>query len=166
MFLSKISFPGDIPDIPNIQSDSCLVRVSDNNDPSKTDVSDVVFSINKTSDVSLTNPNGSQQWIAGSTQPIQYTFSAPVTSVRLFYSIDSGVNWTTIASGQSSGTYPWVIPNINADSVLVKVQDNTNTCIFSLYKVFMLHIPYLDSNDSSVRNDVISITVSLGSYLC
>ena len=50
----------------------------------------------------------------GSVQAITWNAvdDAAVTSVRLFYSTDGGVNWNPIASGlANSGNYSWTVPN-------------------------------------------------------
>ena len=45
-------------EVPNIDNDSALIRVSDASDSTKSDVSDSVFTIEKTTDVVMVTPNG------------------------------------------------------------------------------------------------------------
>ncbi|MFH1320281.1 MAG: CUB domain-containing protein [Bacteroidota bacterium] len=115
--------------IPNLTAANALVRVMDNNDNSKRDSSDAIFSINTTQYVTLTAPNGGETWVGGSTENITYTVSGPTTSVRLFYSIDSGITWTQITSSTSGGTYNWLVPNVPSTNYYVKVENNNNSCI-------------------------------------
>ncbi|MCK4234544.1 T9SS type A sorting domain-containing protein, partial [candidate division WOR-3 bacterium] len=45
-----------------------------------------------------------------------------VESISILYSIDAGISWDTIATGEPNDSlYEWVIPNTPSDSCLVKI---------------------------------------------
>ncbi|HBX51921.1 MAG: hypothetical protein A2275_12175 [Bacteroidetes bacterium RIFOXYA12_FULL_35_11] len=113
--------------VPNINSTSCLVRLLDSSNPSTSDISDMTFSI--TAPLILTIPNGGQTWEGGITQTINFVASGTTNYYDLFYSVNAGANWTSIASNQNitNGQYSWSVPNNPSVSCLVKIQDHTNT---------------------------------------
>ncbi|MDD5605921.1 MAG: Ig-like domain-containing protein [Patescibacteria group bacterium] len=68
-----------------------------------------------TGTLELTVPDdGTQSWSIGTTQDIQWN-STGFSTVDLYYSIDSGSNWTLISAGETtndgSNVYPWFIPD-------------------------------------------------------
>ena len=71
-------------------------------------------------------PAGGELWLAGSTQTIRWnatdTGNAPLSSVDLAYSVDSGASWTPIASAiPDSGSFQWTVPAAATDGALVRV---------------------------------------------
>jgi len=72
----------------------------------------------------LTSPNGGESWEVGSAHAITWSSQGSIPSVDLFYSIDNGVNWTTMGSSTANdGTENWTIPNTIASECLVRVSD-------------------------------------------
>ncbi len=114
--------------VPNVESTTVRIRITDANTPSIFDISDQVFSIN--TPIELISPNGGEVWIGGSMQ--QITWSAPGTTdnFRISYSRNNGISWTTIASNYNttSGVYNWSVPNTPSTSCLVRVEDYNQTC--------------------------------------
>lgn len=110
--------------IPQTPSSDCFVRVSDVTDDAVFDSSDAPFRI--CADLSLTvlSPNGGEEWIVGSSQPIMWASSECVDEVTLAYSIDSGGDWIPIASEvPDTGSYVWLVPDTPSAACLVKVWD-------------------------------------------
>ena len=72
-------------------------------------------------------PNGGESWSAGTAQQIKWSGSG-VTSVKIEYSSDNGINWNTInSSTPSTGSYSWdPVPNINSTQCLVRISDAVN----------------------------------------
>jgi hypothetical protein len=112
--------------IPNTPSNQCLVRVTDVTDVTRTDVSNAVFTIALPT-ITVTSPNGLENWVVGSNQTITWTTMGPVSSVDIFYSTDNGANWTNIATNQPNGvgggSYSWTVPNTPSTQCLVRVSD-------------------------------------------
>ena len=115
-----------------MNSTNCIIRVTDVNNPARTDVSDAPFTITPTLNVQLGQPNGGESWITGNSYPITYTLQGGVTAVRLEYSLDNGVTWTTIVSSHSTGLYNWTIPNFDSDQALVRARDVSNSCNYDI----------------------------------
>ncbi len=116
--------------IPNTPSDSCLVRVSAEAAGVPNDVSNSMFTISPPppAQLTITSPNGGENWFTGSSHNITWTSQGIISDVKLEYSIDGGANWlSVIASTPNDGTYPWTIPDTPSDSCLVKISDVSNS---------------------------------------
>ncbi len=120
--------------VPNTPSTNCYLKIKDNINSCKEDVSDLAFSIATVPNpITITNPNGSDTLRACQTYYITWTETAtPIGNYNIGYSIDNGTNWIPIASNflTTNGSYPWVVPNISSTSVLVRVQSGLNPLVF------------------------------------
>ncbi|MBN8702246.1 MAG: T9SS type A sorting domain-containing protein [Bacteroidetes bacterium] len=112
--------------LPNTPSNTCKVRVRDANSSCRTDISNSTFTITPATHlVTVTAPNGGENWYVGSVYPITWT-SQFFTSqfVALEYSIDNGTTWLNIAtSATNNGTYNWTLPNTPSTTALVRVSE-------------------------------------------
>jgi Leucine-rich repeat (LRR) protein len=109
--------------VPNTPSSSCLVKVSDTAGPA-VDTSDAVFTIAAQRTLTVTAPNGGENWEAGTSQNITWTSTGSIANVKLEYSTNNGSSWNTItASSANSGSYNWTVPNTPSTTCLVKVSD-------------------------------------------
>jgi YD repeat-containing protein len=93
--------------IPNDISDNCLVRISETGG-SISDVSDAPFSIRPASKITITSPNGGEEWQAGSAQNITWMSSGGYSDVRIEYSIERSAT----AAGRASQKIPVESQNI------------------------------------------------------
>lgn len=76
----------------------------------------------------VTYPNGGEVLYPGTSVGIYWTNNyVPGSFVKLEYSTDSGVNWTTIVTNTSltSGYYNWAFPNIPTTKALVRVTSSS-----------------------------------------
>ena len=114
--------------IPNTPSAQCLVRVSDASLASRFDVSDNVFTILPL--VTVTTPNGGENWLANSQQNITWT-SQIITNVSIEYSTNNGTNWISVIASTpaSSGSYNWTVPYTPSTQCLVRISDASNPSI-------------------------------------
>jgi len=130
------STPGNIGDynwtVPDIlPSNFCYVRISDASNPNDYDESDNPFSISSPQNptVEVISPNGSEDWIVGSTHQILWS-SEYIENIKISYSTNNGNSWPVIEASvpASSGSYEWVIPNTPSTECLVMVTnvDNEN----------------------------------------
>ncbi|PIQ07684.1 MAG: hypothetical protein COW71_15770 [Ignavibacteriales bacterium CG18_big_fil_WC_8_21_14_2_50_31_20] len=112
--------------VPNVNSTQCLIRVSDAADSVPFDFNDAPFSIftSLPQEINITAPNGGETWASGTSQIISWN-SKDVSLVKIEYTIDNGVNWSTIVeSTQSDGFYSWEqIPAIAATNCRVRISD-------------------------------------------
>jgi hypothetical protein len=114
--------------IPNNPSTNCLVRVIDNVNTCKRDQSDVVFTISSTVPaITVTAPNGGENWSSCSTQNITWNASGTSGSYNIDYSINGGTTWTSIitsyAAAGSPCSYSWTVPNVISSNCVIKVTD-------------------------------------------
>jgi hypothetical protein len=74
--------------------------------------------------VTVTAPNGGEDWIVGSTQSITWN-STCMDSVKIEYSTDAGSNWITEAEKVPAGpgSYSWTVPTAPSEDCLVRICD-------------------------------------------
>jgi len=83
--------------------------------------------------VTVTAPNGGEDWAAGSTQTIAWTATDPDTpsgnlTIALDYSTNGGAAWTSIATGRpNSGSYAWSVPELATTQGRVRVTASDGT---------------------------------------
>ncbi|HOY32114.1 MAG TPA: hypothetical protein PKW80_09565 [Bacteroidales bacterium] len=133
--------------IPNNPSTQCLVRVEDDNNPCKYDVSDTVFTIAApTPTITVTSPNGGNNLYVGGTNNITWN-SAYLSSnfVTIEYSVDNGASWTTLfASTGNDGSEPWTIPNTPSVNCLVRISEYGNPSVYDVSNaVFNIKYPFV-----------------------
>ena len=115
--------------VPNIPSTLCLVRISDASNASINDISDATFTITAGPSVTVTSPNGGENWEAGTVHQINWTRQA-VSLIKIEYSTDNGSVWSVvIASRPSFGIFNWTIPNTPSTQCLVRISDVANSAI-------------------------------------
>ena len=74
--------------------------------------------------ITVTSPNGSENWQVGSSHEITWTSSGASGNVRIEYSVNNGSSWTgVIASTPDDVTQPWTIPNTPSTTCLIRVAD-------------------------------------------
>ncbi len=80
--------------------------------------------------LSLTSPNGGEEWEVGTVQNITWESSGPA-NVMIEYSTDNGTGWeTVVASTPNTGSYAWTIPDTPTDQALVFIMDAANGSLF------------------------------------
>ncbi|HOT96379.1 MAG TPA: FlgD immunoglobulin-like domain containing protein [bacterium] len=130
--------------LPQVDSDSCLVKVVDKATGIPVDVSDKVFTIKKShplpGGITVSEPNGGEQWEVGSTHAITWTVENFDSPVNILLSIDNGANWSTLANNIAAlGVYEWTVPNTLSTQCLIKVAEaTTGTPVDLSDKVFSI----------------------------
>jgi len=77
-----------------------------------------------TPSITVTSPNGGENWIVGSNHNITWTSTNFNGNVKIEYSTNAGSTWNTIvASTANDGTEPWTIPNAPTTQARVRVSD-------------------------------------------
>ncbi|MBI5216741.1 MAG: exo-alpha-sialidase [Ignavibacteriae bacterium] len=110
--------------VPDTVSAECLVRVTDTFNTTLKDASNATFIIDRVA-LELLSPVGGEDWLAGSTHPIQWS-SIGILHVKIQFTTDNGANWLDLVSSMhaSVGSYSWKIPHTPSSYCKVKV---TNT---------------------------------------
>jgi hypothetical protein len=117
--------------VPNATGTNNLVRVYIP-DSRSSDVSNATFVIEAIPSVTLTSLNAGTRLFAGETAPIVWS-AVNTRNVRLEYSIDNGATWSNalaggrLSVGSSFGSYPWIVPTVNAANALVRVVNDERT---------------------------------------
>ncbi len=82
-----------------------------------------------TGSITLTAPNGGENWAAGSTHSITWTDNG-LANVALSYSVDGGSQWQSIiASAANNHTYGWSVPNSVSTTCRVRVADAADAAV-------------------------------------
>jgi hypothetical protein len=131
--------------VPEVLTDSALVKVEayDGGHLYADDSSDALFAISPdTTAMKVLSPNGGEELLWLDTHDITWTAPVYADSVTLSYSADNASTWETISSGEANdGTYSWLVPEIQTDSALVKVEafnadtlltEDTSDAIFTI----------------------------------
>ena len=115
--------------VPNIQTTNALVRVTDAQNNATTDVSDTYFTVNIP--ITVTAPNGGESWTALTNHNITWNVHGTSNTYNLYYSIDGGITWLTIATNYASATgiYAWTVPNNPSVQCQVRVMDYVTNCM-------------------------------------
>jgi C1A family cysteine protease len=112
--------------IPDIPSETCLVRVTEINSELM-DISDTVFSVvtPTTGDITVTAPNGGESWTVNSVQEITWTGNGEINNVTIEYSTDNRTTWIEIVqTTENDGSYDWTVPDTVSDECLVRITAN------------------------------------------
>ena len=114
--------------IPNTPSNQCLIRITDNTYPIKTDISDATFTI--TPAIVINTPNGGESMQPGTNQNISWTAIGSSSYYSIDYSINGGSTWTNIIYNQNipTNSYTWLVPASSSSNCLVRVTDFINSC--------------------------------------
>lgn len=151
--------------VPNGVSTQCLVRASNVSDTTWFDVSNAVFTINQPKPV-LISPNGGEVYDINTAYNINWNSSTVnSTTVRLEYSINSGLTWATIVSSTTNnGSYSWTAPAVPSNQCLVRIvnlsfpaQMDTSDNVFTILTPVQVLYPNLTS-DSLKSCQTVSVT--------
>ena len=112
--------------VPTTSSSKCKVRISEiDGDPS--DTSDAVFSIITGSNplITVTSPNGGENWTKGSTHNITWTSSGSVGNVKIELLKGGSLVLTISSSTANDGSRGWTVPgSLSAGSnYQIKISD-------------------------------------------
>jgi uncharacterized delta-60 repeat protein len=78
------------------------------------------------SEITLTSPNGGEEWVIGETYNITWDSEGAIDSVMIEYLNESVVGLDTIAVVANTGTYSWIVPNTPGTQTRVYVSDVTD----------------------------------------
>ncbi len=102
------------------------IRITSTSNSSYTDTSNGNFTIGTTG-ITVTSPNGGENWQAGSTQKITWTYTGdPGPSVKIELlkgtSVNSTITSSTSIGSNGSGSYIWTIPSDQASGSDYKIR--------------------------------------------
>jgi len=138
--------------VPNSPSTTCLIKISDVDNPLETDICNQTFTINILPHITLVTPGGGASLETGQTFSIQWSGNDISGNIYLEYSTNSGATWNYISWGWSNsngGTYDWTVPNIISSHCYIKatyweyqaVKDSNDTEFSIQAPSFVLNTP-------------------------
>lgn len=74
-------------------------------------------------ELTLLAPNGGENLVAGSTYDVTWDTNGIVENVFIEYSDNNGQSWIAIDTVANTGSYPWLVPDVNSNQCLVQVSD-------------------------------------------
>jgi PKD repeat protein len=115
-------------------SATCIIRVRSEINPDIYDLSDNAFGVGY---IQVLSPNGGELITADYSGFYSYnlTWTAPgITSVKLEYSGDNGITWSTITASHpaGAGSYAYTLPGMPSNTGLIKVSNADNPDIYDL----------------------------------
>jgi len=135
--------------VPGISSSTVKIKVSDDLNPTYSDISDANFKI---ANVVLTSPNGGERWQVGYKKNITWFASSNVSKVNLYYKTSVTGTWLPIDTNitASTNSYAWLVPNTVTQNAILRITDaSSNTAI-------------QDTNDAVFTISNIELTSPLG----
>jgi hypothetical protein len=113
--------------VPNLSSNTCLIRVADYSQNCKSDESDAVFTIDPDTPELLT-PNGGEDLLSSCASTITWNTSTFYSTVRLDYSTDNGVTWNVITTSTSNdGSHSWTnVPSGPLSNCLIRASNTAD----------------------------------------
>jgi archaellum component FlaC len=126
--------------VPDAPSSNCLLRIQDGNRPNNVlDVSDASFTILSVPTITVTAPNGGEEYVLGDTMDITWTWRGLSISDNLMidYALDGDFSDPSkrqiIASSgiENDGSYSWVITEdaVTGSSLKMRITDYERTLI-------------------------------------
>jgi len=128
------------------------VQAIDNNFAGSSFSAERIFTVGPQS-ISLTVPNGSEQWLVGSDQIISWS-SSNVVNIKLEYTTDNGSSWIEIVNSLAAtvNNFNWSIPNTPSTQCKVRNSDANNSNVYDIS----------DASFSIVGIPIISLNVPNG----
>ncbi|MDZ7335005.1 MAG: S8 family serine peptidase [candidate division KSB1 bacterium] len=107
-------------------------------------------------EITVTSPNGGEDWAVGSTHAITWTSSGTSGTVKINYSVDNGNSWIPItAICPDTGAFRWTIPNTPSSQCLVQVADTAITPVDKSDAVFAITLLSIADLRASVQGSSI-----------
>ncbi len=104
-----------------------------NNEDGRWGTAWAVYNLYAAPSVSVSVPNGGEEWTIGSAQSIIWN-SENINFVKIEYSTDNGTSWHVIASREpaNKGVFNWLVPDSPSGQCVVKISDADNNTISDL----------------------------------
>lgn len=113
--------------IPEVESDTCVVRISDPVDAQPSDRSAEFFAIvpEGTPTITVTSPAGGELWREAEEHELTWTSTGEVAEVDIALAVGDEGEWTEVIAGEANdGSYLWTLPpDIDSIRCRVRIQD-------------------------------------------
>ncbi len=87
----------------------------------------VAFSLPIPPSITVTSPNGGENWVVGENHDIKWMSTGVIDNVDIDYSIDDGGSWTAVAAGtENDGSFTWTVPDTPSSTCLLRVSSTAS----------------------------------------
>jgi beta propeller repeat protein len=132
----------------DVDSANCLIRVTNTADGTATDTSDATFEIYQIPDsITVTDPNGGEQFLAGSEMDITWTSVGDVNDVKIELSDNDGADWQIVTlTTENDGAFTWdaVPADANSTQCIIHISDVADSSTWdisdTLFTVFQCDV--------------------------
>jgi hypothetical protein len=114
--------------VPNVSSNTALVRAYFNNLIGARDSSDGFFTIAPSQDITVLTPSAPVSYTPGQTVTISWANTANVSGLYTIRWVDSLGTNSTIATSITGNNFIWTVPNTPGGNNRFRVQDSNNSC--------------------------------------
>jgi PKD repeat protein len=106
----------------------------------------VTYSGSTNPSITVSSPNGGEQWEVGSIHTITWVSSNNQDNIDIEYSTDNGVTWQLIVTNTpDDGSESWIIPNTISNNVFIRIGDINSTITDQNDSTFSIIVPPLPS---------------------
>jgi len=152
---------------PSTESQNCVIKIVNSNDPSAYTLSEVFIVVNNPV-LTLLSPTGGELWDNDSTYAITYSYTGTIpqnTYLSFDFSSDNGQNWTNIgwiSYAENKNSYRWKTPVPLSDSCKIRISDyyypfiaDTSKSVFSILEIPSVDICMVSVDSVSGKNTVV-----------
>ncbi|MFC1739142.1 NosD domain-containing protein [Planctomycetota bacterium] len=118
--------------------------------------------------LTLLNPNGGEQIIAGHHYIISWSSNYPAGDILIEYSTDNGQSYSVITTTEDTGSYEWLVPAVVSQQCLIKVSsvidpfiNDTSDDVFGIYEL-LLSFTSPNGGEAILKGTTFEITWSSG----
>jgi hypothetical protein len=147
--------------VPNVNSNECLIRLVDAVSGMEIDKTDNLFSILPPANFIMTPSAKDPVYFGGNISAIKWTVEEP-SKVRFEFSTDGVSNWTTVASDVNSqnGQVQWTIPtNINTKSAVIAMYDVATGQFLAASEPFRILAGNVAITSPSINEKLVGATI-------
>ncbi len=150
-----------VPALTPLPKTNCRIRISNASGGTPLDVSNANFTIAEAQVPKVTKPNGSEQWVANTTQ--QITWQGFISSsVRIRYRIQDADPWSDITtSTPNDGLFEWTVPAQFTEKAKIRISDpadiseaDESDAYFTITAYAKLYVPDASGEPSTTGNVV------------
>ena len=117
------------------------------------------------SSITVTSPNGGENWIVGSGHNINWSSTGTVGDVRIDYSTDNGSNWVVVSpTTANDGAYTWTVSNSPSSVCLIRVSETDGNPADASNSAFTISPVTYTLNVANAGNGTVTLSPSGGTY--
>jgi len=113
-------------------------------------------------------PDGGEELIAGSgcaKEEILWHTNVFGDNVLLEYSTNNGTDWTSIDTVSNTGSYQWIVPQINTNQGLIRVSDSINPNIYDISELPFTILRLTADQDGNCMVNLVDFAIFCSQYL-